>query len=139
MNELGELVGGLLGVGASVGVQVACAVIAAAIFAAKGRSWVGGAFLGFFLGPFGVFIAIVAGPWHRALQRPPSPRPVPQAPPPQPTNTYAPPNPQPPPVVYRLPGRCPECNGPVYNRSSNAKSISCWYCGSLIEGTPASA
>ena len=56
--DLGELIGGIFGVSASFAVQIACTAICAAIFAAKGKSWVGGAFLGFFLGPLGIFIAV---------------------------------------------------------------------------------
>ena len=87
--DLGDLIGSLAGVtGASV--QLICAAICAAIYAAKGKPWVGGAFMGFFLGPFGVFVAIVSGGWdHRHKLRPAYvPQTVPASPP-RPSNTYA--------------------------------------------------
>ncbi len=138
--DLEEIIRTLFGVGASVGVQVICALIAAAIYAAKGKSWVGGALLGFFLGPLGVFIAIVSGPWQRGPRQMPRPMPPPPPPantyvPPRPTNVYVP-SPQPRRTTYRLPGRCPNCNGPLHQRDADARSVTCWYCGSLIDGTP---
>lgn len=131
--DLGELIGGIFGVSASFAVQVACAAICAAIFAAKNKSWVGGALLGFFLGPLGVFIAFVSGGWGQRTRRVYTPSPAPSPLPPRPTNTYAPPPARQ--VSYRFPGRCPNCNGPLHKKTVQSRSVSCWYCGSLIEGT----
>jgi hypothetical protein len=139
--DLGELFGGLLGV-TSVSAQFVCAVLCAVIFAAKGKSWVGGACLGFFLGPLGVFIAIVSGGWDQRPRRAYVPQFAPMLPP-RPTNTYTPPTPQPTNAftlpsspTHRFPGRCPNCNGPVHKKIAGEESLSCWYCGALIDGVP---
>ena len=44
--------------GASMGTTLVFAVIAALIYAHKGKPWIGGACLGFFLGPLGILIAL---------------------------------------------------------------------------------
>lgn len=112
-------------IGASLGVQLICALIAAAIMLGKGKPWLAGAFLGFFLGPIGVLITFFVANS--------SPRPrrsyvyaphAPAAPAPRSSRTY------------RLPGRCPHCNGPVHAREATGPSATCWYCGAEIEATP---
>jgi len=120
----------ILGLAASAGTPVVCAVVAALIFAAKGKPWTGGAALGFFLGPLGVIIALVTGGKKRSYS--PQPVTVPQM------TTYAPLSgvPPTPKTHYRLPGRCPHCNGPLHRQKLESISATCFYCGAQVEGVP---
>jgi hypothetical protein len=130
-SDLGDALAALISFGGSLGLQIVCAVAAAAILTYKGRSWIGGAFLGFFLGPFGVLIALAMGGWP-GKSRPTS---VP------PTSTHstagnsipAPPARR---VEYLLPSQCPHCSGPVHRRRLQSNPVRCFYCGSPIEATP---
>jgi hypothetical protein len=139
-SEIGQAIRALFSFGSAVGVQVVCALICAAIFYLKGKSPVGGAFLGFFLGPFGVFIAVVSGPWPKgrwgtSSHRAPQPPPAEVYTAPRPSNVYVPQAPAPPKRTYRLPDRCPNCNGPLHRKEAEASSVTCWYCGSNVEGS----
>jgi hypothetical protein len=133
--EIGQLIRSVFGFGSALGVQVVCALICAGIFYIKGKNPMGGAVMGFFLGPFGVFIAIVSGPWpkggSRRTPQPHSPPPDKVYTPPRPTNVYVPPAPK---KTYRLPDRCPNCNGPLHKKQADTSFVTCWYCGSNIEG-----
>jgi hypothetical protein len=112
-----------------MGTTLIFAVIAALIYAHKGKSWIGGAFLGFFLGPLGIFIALMtagSGPKRAyAPQQMTLPKMY--------TVAHASPPAR---VEYRLPGRCPHCNGPVHRQELHSPYTSCPYCGSQIEATP---
>jgi len=134
-SEIGQLIRSIFGFGSALGVQVVSALLCAGIFYIKGKNPVGGAVMGFFLGPFGVFIALVSGPWPKGgwrrtpeTQSPPSSAEV--YTPPRPTNVYVPPALQ---KTYRLPDRCPNCNGPLHRKEVDASSVTCWYCGSNVE------
>lgn len=123
--------GKLFSVGASMGTTLIFAAIAALIYASKGKSWVGGACLGFFMGPLGILIALMTSgsgskqaytPQHMTLPK-------------MRTATvpgYAPSSPQ---TKYRLPGRCPHCNAPVRHQGLHSPYTTCPYCGSQIEAT----
>ncbi len=122
-------------IGASLGTPVVCAIIAGLIYAAKGKPWSGGAALGFFLGPFGIFIALVTGgkSGRRKSRQVYTPQPVtvPQM------SAYATPTSTPSSITeYRLPGRCPHCNAPVHKQKMNSPYTSCLYCGSQIAAAP---
>ena len=136
VEEFGEIIGTLVGWGTSVGVQIVCAAAAALIYAYRGKSWVGGAFLGFFLGPFGILIALATGgrgkrpaqayrPQDMSPPRMTGAAPMPQPPAPQP--------PALPEAEYRLPDRCPHCNAPLARHRPGARSVRCFYCGSTID------
>ena len=129
-TDLGEIISTLFSFGASVGLPTVCAVAAALIYAYKGKSWVGGAFLGFFLGPLGVFIALMSGGRRHQPQRVYAPQP---AMPPQ-MNTYT--VPTPPKVKYQLPGRCPHCNGLVHRQQIQSGTATCYYCGAIVAAMP---
>ena len=124
-----DLFGNVFRVGASMGTTLVFAVIAALIYAHKGKPWIGGACLGFFLGPLGIFIALAtSGTGSKGAYTPqsmtlPKMR-VATGP------AYAP---SPPRVAYRLPGRCPHCNGPVHQQELHSPYSTCPYCGSQIE------
>jgi hypothetical protein len=136
-TEFGDILARLFSSSASRAVPLVCAVAAALIYAYKGKPWVGGAFLGFFLGPLGVFIAVVSGGWTHCRRPAYAPRPMamPRMTP------YTPPTPPPPAprIEYRFPGNCPHCNGPIHKRQNGAKSIACFYCGAQVEATPVTA
>lgn len=129
MHETAQVLNGLVAMFTSTGLNVACAVIGALIYASRGKPWVGGALLGLFLGPLGVFLALVtSGGSHR-------PRPVPVPVSASPAPPVVPPAPR---REYRMPGRCPNCNGPVHQQHSEQAWMSCAYCGAQIEGRPIS-
>ena len=135
--DIGQLIGNVFNFGSAIGVQVVCALICAGIFYIKGKNPVGGAVMGFFLGPFGVLIALVSGPWPKgrwgSAQSRSAPPPAQEVyTPPRPSNVYVPRAPEP--KRYKLPDRCPSCNGPVHKRQVEASSVACWYCGANIEG-----
>ncbi|TEU19223.1 MAG: hypothetical protein E3J25_00135 [Anaerolineales bacterium] len=128
-TDLGDILSALFSFRASASVPLICAVATALIYAYKGKPWVGGAFLGFFLGPFGVFIALVSGGWPRGHRRVYVPQPLPRM------RTYTEPTPRPK-VEYRLPGRCPHCNGPIHRQQIQSGTVKCFYCGAQVEATP---
>ncbi|MBN1934419.1 MAG: hypothetical protein JW934_07125 [Anaerolineae bacterium] len=133
-----ELFDNIYRVGASVGTPVVCAVIAALIYAVKGKSWGGGAALGFFLGPIGVFIALAnsgnnASKHKGQVYTPESTDFVPQM------RTVQVPVSQPSPasLQYRLPGRCPNCNAPLRQQELHSPYTTCAHCGSQVEAMAA--
>ena len=132
MDWMTNLFDNTLKVGASMSTTLVFAVIAALIYASKGKSWVGGACLGFFMGPLGVFIALVSsGPGPKQGYKP-QPMTLPE----MRTATvpgYAPASPK---TEYRLPGRYPHCNAPVHHQELHSPYTTCPYCGSQIEATP---
>lgn len=125
LRIFGDIFESIGSIGASVGVQLICALIAAAIMSGKGKPWLAGAFLGFFLGPIGVFIAFFVANSGSRPRRSYVYTPQASTPPPSKPNR-----------TYRLPGRCPHCNGPVHAREASGPSATCWYCGAEIEATP---
>lgn len=136
--DFAELFENITRVGASVGMQVVCAVIAALIYAYKGKSWAGGAALGFFMGPFGVFIALVtsgnttAGK-NKQVYAPETTNSIPQM-----RMVESPITPSSPkPVQYKLPSRCPSCNAPMHPQELHSPYTSCAYCGSQVEAITA--
>ncbi len=128
--NVSELFGRILSLMFSVGAQLVWALIAALIFAAKDKSWFSGAVLGFFLGPFGVLIALfVSADRSKQIYAPQPDTSIPTA------HTVASLQPQfaPKPVEYRLPGRCPNCNAPLKPQTLQSPYAVCMYCGSQIE------
>lgn len=132
-QRIAELFATILRLGVTMGAQLIWAIIAALIMAAKGKSWIGGAMLGFFLGPFGVLITLFITPDKPRAQvyRPQPGTPVPPPPPAQ-----MPATPPPPPPRYRFPSRCPNCNAPLRRETQQSPYTTCVYCGSQVEGTP---
>ena len=122
-------------VGASMGTTLVFAVIAGLIYAAKGKPWFGGACLGFFLGPLGVFIALVSSGSGAKESYQPQQMTLPK----MRTATVPSYAPSLPGAQYRLPGRCPHCNAPVHGQELHSPYTTCPYCGSQIEATPVAA
>lgn len=122
MQQIAQLFQSLILRGGTVWLSLACAVLAALIYAYRGKPWIGGAILGFFLGPFGLFVAFLTAGRSSGPVRTYTPSPT--ATPPQlaPRRTY------------EMPGRCPHCNGPVHQHRSEQAWTTCFYCGAHIEG-----
>ena len=129
IESVAETFENMFRIGASMGTTLVCALIAALIYAHKGKSWTGGAALGFFMGPLGIFIALMTANAGPKKAYAPQPMTLPKM------RAYnGPVHTQPPRrVEYRLPGRCPHCNAPVHQQELHSPYASCPYCGSQIE------
>ena len=131
LDWVGDLFENLFTVGASMGTTLIFALIAGAIYAAKGKPWFGGACLGFFMGPLGIFIALMTSGSGSTHGYKPQQMTLPK----MSTATVPVSSGYVPRSEYRLPGRCPHCNAPVRQQELNSPYGSCVYCGSQIEAT----